>query len=143
VHGTDKGNHPWDVSYSGLKTAVINQKARFLQAGKAESLENLCASFQKAAIDVLWGKIKALVAHTGITRIVAGGGVAANSYLRSLVALHPRWTVVFPSLDLCSDNAAMIAGWAYRALDRGDRSQLTLNAESRVARFKRKYPSLA
>ncbi|MEI8094992.1 MAG: tRNA (adenosine(37)-N6)-threonylcarbamoyltransferase complex transferase subunit TsaD [Spirochaetales bacterium] len=136
----DKGNHPWDVSYSGLKTAVINQKERFLQPGKTASLENLCASFQKAAVDVLWNKLEALVKETGVTRVVAGGGVAANSYLRSRAAAHPRWTVRFPSLALCSDNAAMIAGWAWAALLRGDRSTNQLNAESRVARFKRKYP---
>jgi N6-L-threonylcarbamoyladenine synthase len=136
----DKGNHPYDVSYSGLKTAVINQKDRFLVPGKTASLENLCASFQKAAVDVLWNKVKALVNSTGITTVVAGGGVAANSYLRSLVAAHPGWRVYFPSLALCSDNAAMIAGWAWRALERGDRDGPTLNALSRVARFKRKYP---
>jgi N6-L-threonylcarbamoyladenine synthase len=136
----DKGNHPWDFSYSGLKTAVINQSEKFLQPGKVASLENLCASFQKAAIDVLWNKIRLLVVSTGVRRVVAGGGVAANSYLRSLVNAQPGWNVYFPSLALCSDNAAMIAGWAWGALSRGDRSPLDLNAESRVARFKRKYP---
>ena len=136
----DKGDHPWDVSYSGLKTAVINQAERFLQLGKIASLENLCASFQKAAVDVLWNKVRGLVVATGVRRLVAGGGVAANSYLRSLVSTQPSWSVTFPSLSLCSDNAAMIAGWAWAALNRGDRSGFDLNAESRVARFKRKYP---
>jgi len=136
----DKGDHPFDVSYSGLKTAVINQKERFLVAGAEPSLPNLCASFQKAAVDVLIRRLKAVVRHTGITRVVAGGGVAANSYLRQTLARQKGWTVSYPSLALCTDNAAMIAGWGYHALVRGDRSGPELNAESRVARFKRKYP---
>jgi N6-L-threonylcarbamoyladenine synthase len=136
----DKGDHPFDVSYSGLKTAVINQKERFLRPGAEPTLENLCASFQKSAIDLLLKKLKAVVRSTGVTRVVAGGGVAANSYLRSELAKNPGWQVRYPSLALCTDNAAMIAGWAYPALARGDRAGWELNAESRVPRFKRKYP---
>lgn len=136
----DKGDHPFDVSYSGLKTAVINQKERFLKPGATPSLENLCASFQRAAVDLLVKKLKAVVKQTGITRVVAGGGVAANSYLRASLAQNRGWTVSYPSLALCTDNAAMIAGWAYHALLRGDRATWDLNAESRVPRFKRKYP---
>jgi N6-L-threonylcarbamoyladenine synthase len=136
----DKGNHPFDLSYSGLKTAVINQKDRFLVPGADPSLPNLCASFQKAAVDVLVRKLKAVVKETGVARVVAGGGVAANSYLRSSLSRQRGWSVSYPSLALCTDNAAMIAGWAYHALVRGDRAGSDLNAESRVARFKRKYP---
>jgi len=136
----DKGSHPFDVSYSGLKTAVINQKERFLRPGAVPSLENLCASFQKAAIDLLVRKLKAIVKETGISRVVAGGGVAANSYLRESLSAQQGWEVFYPSLALCTDNAAMIAGWAYHSLVRGDRAGWDLNAESRVPRFKRKYP---
>lgn len=136
----DKGNHPFDVSYSGLKTAVINQKDRFLNPGSTGSLENLCASFQRAAVDVLVRKLKAVVRETGVRRVVAGGGVAANSYLRATLSQQKTWEVSYPSLALCTDNAAMIAGWAFHALARGDRSGWDLNAESRVPRFKRKYP---
>jgi N6-L-threonylcarbamoyladenine synthase len=136
----DKGNHPFDVSYSGLKTAVTVQKDRFLQPGADPTLENLCASFQKAAVDLLVKKLKAVVKETGVTRVVAGGGVAANSYLRSCLVGMRGWTVAYPSLALCGDNAAMVAGWAYQALVRGDRAGWDLNAESRVPRFKRKYP---
>jgi len=136
----DKGAHPFDVSYSGLKTAVINQKEKFLRADAQPTMENLCASFQKAAIDLLVKKLKAVVKETGIQRVVAGGGVAANSYLRRTLLAQKGWEVFYPSLDLCTDNAAMIAGWAYHALVRGDRDGWDLNAESRVPRFKRKYP---
>lgn len=136
----DKGDHPFDVSYSGLKTAVINQKERFLRKGAPPTLENLCASFQKAAIDLLVKKLRAAVKLTGVNRVVAGGGVAANSYLRTALSQQKGWVVSYPSLALCTDNAAMIAGWAYHALVRGDRAGWDLNAESRVPRFKRKYP---
>ena len=136
----DKGNHPFDVSYSGLKTAVINQKERFLTPGAEPSLENLCASFQKAAVDLLVKKLRAVVKWTGVSRVVAGGGVAANSYLRTSLSAQKGWKVSYPSLGLCTDNAAMIAGWGYHALVRGDRAGTELNAESRVPRFKRKYP---
>jgi len=136
----DKGNHPFDVSYSGLKTAVVNQKERFLKPGATPSIENLCASFQKSAVDLLVKKLKAVVRATGVTRVVAGGGVAANSYLRAELGRNAGWQVRYPSLPLCTDNAAMIAGWAYAALRRGDRDGWALNAESRVPRFKRKYP---
>jgi N6-L-threonylcarbamoyladenine synthase len=136
----DKGSHPFDVSYSGLKTAVINQKDQFLSPGAEGSLTNLCTGFQKAAVDVLVRKLKAVVKTTGVARVVAGGGVAANSYLRQTLLAQKGWEVSYPSLELCTDNAAMIAGWAYHALVRGDRSGWDLNAESRVPRFKRKYP---
>lgn len=136
----DKGDHPYDVSYSGLKTAVINQKDRFLQPRGVASMANLCAGFQKAAIDLLVRKLRAVVKTTGVRRVVAGGGVAANSYLRRSLAEQRGWDVSYPSLSLCTDNAAMIAGWGYQALVRGDRAGWDLNAESRVPRFKRKYP---
>jgi len=136
----DKGEHPFDFSYSGLKTAVIHQKDQFLTVGADPSLENLCASFQKAAVDTLIGRLKAVVKATGVTRVAAGGGVAANSYLRESLSRLRGWSVFFPSLALCTDNAAMIAGWAFHALLRGDRASWDLNAESRVPRFKRKYP---
>ncbi len=136
----DKGEHPFDLSYSGLKTAVIHQKDQFLVPGCEPSLSNLCASFQKAAVDALIRKLKAVVKSTGVSRVVAGGGVAANTYLRDTLKKHKGLEVFYPSLDLCSDNAAMIAGWAYHALVRGDRANWDLNAESRVPRFKRKYP---
>ena len=136
----DKGDHPFDVSYSGLKTAVINQKERFHQAGAGQTLDDLCASFQKSAIDLLVRKLRDVVKSTGINNVVAGGGVAANSYLRQSILQQKGWTVSYPSLALCTDNAAMIAGWAYHALARGDRDAWDLNAQSRVPRFKRKYP---
>ena len=77
---------------------------------------------------------------TGLRRIVAGGGVAANSYLRERMAAEKGLEVIFPSLKLCTDNAAMVAGIGYHALVAGKVSDFSLNAEARVPMFKRAYP---
>lgn len=135
-----KGEAYYDVSYSGLKTAVIHQSEQFWDGKSERSLPNLAASFQKAAIDILVDRALAAAADNGLRRIVAGGGVAANSYLRERFAAEPGVEVIFPSLKLCTDNAAMVAGFGYHALREGKASDFSLNAEARVRMFKRKYP---
>lgn len=132
-----KGAHTYDVSYSGLKTAVINQLDQFHNEGHEKSIENICASFQKRAIDMIVKRLLLAVNDLGIKTVVAGGGVAANSYLRKRLADEKDINVFFPSLKLCTDNGAMIAGLGYHYLNRGDESGLDLKAEARVSRFKR------
>lgn len=135
-----KGEAYYDVSYSGLKTAVIHQSEQFWDGKSERSLANLAASFQKAAVDILVDRTLAAAGDCGLKRIVAGGGVAANSYLRERFAAEPGVEVIFPSLKLCTDNAAMVAGFGYHALADGKASDFSLNAEARVRMFKRKYP---
>jgi N6-L-threonylcarbamoyladenine synthase len=135
-----KGEAFYDVSYSGLKTAVIHQSEQFWNRTSEKSVANIAASFQRAAIDILVDRALAAAADNGLRRIVAGGGVAANSYLRERMASEPGIEVVFPSLKLCTDNAAMVAGIGYNALREGKVSDYTLNAEARVPMFKRAYP---
>jgi N6-L-threonylcarbamoyladenine synthase len=141
-----KGKHPCDVSYSGLKTAVINQLEQFRVKNpggeKAEGAEraDIAASFQKTAVEILCRSLLRAAADTGLGTIVAGGGVAANSCLRARLAGRSDLRCIFPPLDLCGDNGAMVAGLGYQYLSRGDRSPLTVNASPRVAGFKRKYP---
>lgn len=135
-----KGEHRYDVSYSGLKTAVINQLDQFHVEGHEKSPENIAASFQKAAINMLTKRLFKAVADTGINRVVAGGGVAANSYLRESLQSKNNIDIFFPSMELCTDNAAMIAGLGYHYLKRGDSSDLSVTAGSRVAGFRKKYP---
>ncbi len=135
-----KGDHRYDVSYSGLKTAVINQLEHFRNGESAMSKENIAASFQKAAVMMLVKRVKRAVKDTGLRTIVAGGGVVANSLLRKELKNIDRTTVLFPSRVLCTDNAAMIAGIGYHYFMRGDQSSLALNASARVDAFRKKYP---
>lgn len=135
-----KGEHRYDVSYSGLKTAVINQLDQFWKGKAAKNNENIAASFQKAAIGMLMKRIRRALTDSGLKRIVAGGGVAANSLLRKSLSELDGVEAIFPSMPLCTDNAAMIAGIGYHYLQRGENSDLSLNAYPRVKRFKKNYP---
>ncbi len=135
-----KGDHQYDVSYSGLKTAVINQLDQFINPGYEPTKENIAASFQKRAVDILVKKVKKAVTDTGIKRVVAGGGVTANSYMRSSLAAIRDVECYYPSLEYCTDNAAMIAGIGYHYLKEGAVSGWDENARARVPSFKRGYP---
>jgi len=134
-----KGNHRYDVSYSGLKNASINQLDIF-KVKQDYTNEDIAASFQKAAVDTLLRALFNAAEDTGLTTIVAGGGVAANSYLRYRLLQQTHLKCVFPPLELCGDNAAMIAGIGYQYLKRGEKSSLNTTAHARVEGFKKKYP---
>lgn len=133
-----KGYHPYDISYSGLKTAVINQLDIF-STGKEATPENIAASFQRVAVGMLMKRVEKALEDTGLTRISAGGGVAANSLVRSsLKALEAKgYEVSFPSLKLCTDNGAMVAGLGYRYIADGITSGYDLTASARVSAFKK------
>ena len=149
-----KGDHRYDVSYSGLKTAAVNQLDLFRVGApppEGDRPEDIAASFQKTAVDILLRSLFRAVEDTGLTTIVAGGGVAANSYLRAALAQRREHTAesegrsspsglrcIFPPLELCGDNGAMIAGIAYQYLARGESSPLTVTASARVESFKRR-----
>ena len=135
-----KGDHRYDVSYSGLKNAVINQLSKFKKKKGQHTNEDIAASFQKTAVDILLRALFNAAEDTRLTTIVAGGGVAANSYLRSRLLEQTRLKCIFPPLDLCGDNGAMIAGIGYRYLARGEKSPFNITASARVSGFKKKYP---
>lgn len=135
-----KGDHRYDVSYSGLKTAVINQTDQFKKDKDSSSIHDIVASFQKAAINMLLKRVKLALEDTGIKRLVAGGGVAANSFLRSQMQKMENVEVIYPSLKLCTDNGAMIAGIGYHYFKDGDIAGLDLNAHPRVEGFRKTYP---
>lgn len=134
-----KGDHPYDVSYSGLKTAVINQLDRFWDGKSEKSDANIAASFERAAIDMLVRRVIQAARDTGLDRIVVGGGVAANTYLRERLQAA-EVAVYFPARILCTDNAAMVAGLGYRHIRDGARSGLTETVSPRVRSFRRAYP---
>jgi N6-L-threonylcarbamoyladenine synthase len=158
LHKTDSqgSDHRYDLSYSGLKTAVINQLEQFrvkpavsgneaavpdARAAISETeAANIAASFQKTAVEILLRSLFRAAEDTGLTTIVAGGGVAANSYLRARLAERRDLRCIFPPLELCGDNGAMVAGLACQCLERGDRSPLSVTASARVKAFKRRYP---
>ena len=109
----------YDFSFSGLKTAVMNHVRR----NPDVSSNDVAASFQAAVVDVLTAKLMRAARDTAARTVVLGGGVAANSLLRSeveRVATDEGRRVALPSRAMCTDNAAMIAaaGW-YRLRDHG------------------------
>jgi len=167
--GKDGSDHRYDVSYSGLKTAVINQLEQFRvvpqdltqrHSGTEELIKenkesasvppgtnsaDIAASFRKTAVEILLRALFRAIEDTGLRTVVAGGGVAANSYLRARLADYAAkqknpLRVIFPPPELCGDNAAMVAGLGEQYLLRGDRSPLNVTASARVQAFKRRYP---
>ncbi len=141
--GPGQMNHRYDMSFSGLKTAVIHQADSFLNAGHEKCIENIAASFQETACKTLVSRLLRAVEDTGLTTVVAGGGVAANSRLRAMLAEHTELNCIFPPLKLCGDNGAMIAGVAYHFLKQGERSPLNTTACARIPQFKRGLANLA
>jgi N6-L-threonylcarbamoyladenine synthase len=135
-----KGDHPYDVSYSGLKTAVINQLDSFWNGTAEKSPENIAASFQRVAVNILTKRVRKALEDTGLTRLAAGGGVAANSLIRKELKSIQGVEVAFPSMKLCTDNGAMIAALGYRYLADGVTSGYDLGASARVSAFKKQYP---
>lgn len=132
------GYHPYDISYSGLKTAVINQLDIF-STGKPATAENIAASFQRVAVGMLMKRVDKALQDTGLRRISAGGGVAANSLVRSSLKAYEDkgYEVSFPSLKLCTDNGAMVAGLGYRYIADDVRSDFDITASARVSAFKK------
>ena len=130
--------HPYDISYSGLKTAVINQLDIF-STGAPATPENIAASFQRVAVGMLIKRVEKALKDTGLKRISAGGGVAANSLVRSSLKAFEKdgYEVSFPSLKLCTDNGAMVAGLAYRYYLDGRTDSFALTASARVQAFKK------
>lgn len=119
----------YNFSYSGLKTAVTNFTEKYRNKDYKPSAENIAASFQKSAIDVLYKKTKLLCKDKKINRVIISGGVACNSYLRKLFNDDKSLIPYIPSPKYCTDNAAMIAGLAYYLNNPAD---LSLDVYSRI-----------
>lgn len=126
--------HDGVLSYSGLKTAVVNYLHNIKERGQTPDTANVCASFQKAAVDMLVDTAVSAAVRTGIKTVVAAGGVSANSYLRAKLAQEGEkhgFSVLLPPLSLCTDNAAMVAVRARGMIEEGvPTASLDLNAVS-------------
>jgi N6-L-threonylcarbamoyladenine synthase len=118
-----------EFSYSGLKTAVLTEIRRHEKSGRPLDIADLCASFQKAAVAALMGKLEIAVKQTGTTRIAVSGGVASNSLLRRLLKSMSNWEVFIPPAELCTDNAAMIAAAGRNRFMRGFTGALDLTPD--------------
>lgn len=130
-----KNNGGYNFSYSGLKTAVINYVHKEQQAGPEYSREDVAASFQHAAVDIICDKAVLAAKENGIDTLAIGGGVAANGYLRNYLAekcADKSIKLILPPKKLCTDNAAMIAAEGYVRYITGDYADLTLNAKASV-----------
>ncbi len=103
----------YNFSYSGLKTKVLYTLRELEKTQVSIPVEDICASFQKSAIDIIYKKAKLLSKETGINTLVVAGGVAANSYLRKVFLEDPEIKVFIPSIKYCTDNAAMVASLGF------------------------------
>ena len=126
-----------DLSFSGLKTAVLRQRDELVaaQGGLHEQdRADLCAGFQAAVADVLAEKTRRALAQTGAPVLAVAGGVAANQTLRAAlqtVAAEAGAAFLAPPLRLCTDNAAMIAWAGIEAYNAGQRDGMELAARPR------------
>jgi N6-L-threonylcarbamoyladenine synthase len=122
----------YDFSLSGLKTAVVRYVKAERAAGRHVVPEDLAASFQEAIVEVQVEKTIAAARDRGVSRILLGGGVVANTRLRQLMAERVSGAgleLLVPSIELCTDNAAMIACAGFYRLVRGERTDLEVAAD--------------
>ncbi len=130
----DMATHRFDYSFSGLKTSVSRWVETEQQAGRQVPVNDVAASFQEAVADVLTAKAVDLCGHYGLEHFLIGGGVAANSRLRTLLAERMEAAGVElrrPRPGLCTDNGAMIAALGVQVVKAGLRpSRMDISADS-------------
>ena len=122
---------PYDFSFSGLKTAVINRLHNAEQKGETLNRADLCASFQHRVTEMLVENTLQAAADTGADTIVLAGGVSANSALRAgmeAACAKAGCRLYAPPLSLCGDNGAMVAAQGYYELMAGHTAGMELNA---------------
>lgn len=125
------GENPYNMSFSGLKTAALNLIHHAEQVGETIDIPSLCASFSAAVSDTLVPRVVMAIQETGCRKIAVAGGVAANSRIRADIlsaAEKLDAKVYMPPLKLCGDNGAMIGAQAYYEYLAGSTADMSLNA---------------
>ena len=125
------GENPYNMSFSGLKTAALNLIHHAEQVGEELDINSLCAAFTAAVSDTLVPRVVMALEQTGYKKIAVAGGVAANSRIRAdiLAAAEKLGAEVYmPPLSLCGDNGAMIGAQAYYEYLTGNIADMSLNA---------------
>ena len=125
------GENPYDMSFSGLKTATLNLIHHAEQVGEALDVPSLCAAFTAAVSDTLVPRVVRALEETGYKKVAVAGGVAANSRIRKDIleaAVKLGAEVYMPPLKLCGDNGAMIGAQAYYEYLAGNVADMSLNA---------------
>ena len=129
-----RGYHPYDFSFSGMKTAVLRLSEKLKQEGQIP-VDDVAASFQHTVAKVLTKRSVKCALDNGLDTMTIGGGVAANSGLRKYLteaADKHNLKVYFPPLKYCTDNAAMIGCAAAQHFNLGHTSSLDLEVRSRM-----------
>lgn len=127
---------PLDFSFSGLKTAVINQLHNAAQKGQEICIPDMAASFRKAVVDCLVSNTVSAARQTGVQKLVIAGGVSANRLLRKRLEEECQkrgWEFYRPELCYCGDNAAMVAAQGYYEFLQGNLAKMDLNACANMA----------
>ena len=125
------GENPYNMSFSGLKTATLNLIHHAQQVGEELDIPSLCAAFTAAVSETLVPRVVRALEETGYRKIAVAGGVAANSRIRAdiLKAAGKLGAEVYmPPLSLCGDNGAMIGAQAYYEYLAGNTADMSLNA---------------
>ena len=124
-------DNPYDFSFSGLKTSVINTIHNAKQKGQEIDIRDLGASFMNAVTSFLCDNTEKAARELGYNKIVLAGGVSANSVLREKMEKLCKkndWELYLPALNLCGDNAAMVGAQAFYEFENGNTAGLELNA---------------
>ena len=125
------GENPYNMSFSGLKTAALNLIHHAQQVGEELDVPSLCAAFSQAVSDTLVPRVVMALEQTGYRKIAVAGGVAANSRIREDVLAAAKKLgaeVYMPPMSLCGDNGAMIGAQAYYEYLAGNVADMSLNA---------------
>ncbi|MBT8315323.1 MAG: tRNA (adenosine(37)-N6)-threonylcarbamoyltransferase complex transferase subunit TsaD, partial [Maribacter sp.] len=126
-----------NFSFSGLKTSILYFVQRETQKNPnfvEENLNDICASIQYTIINILMDKLKKAVKQTGINQVAIGGGVSANSGIRSALKNAEKnygWSTYIPKFEYCTDNAAMIGIVGYYKFKSGIFASQEITAKAR------------